>query len=73
MRGPRASLERDCKIHRLAIPVLKSTQNMVISPRSCVGASKKCRNSVMHVRSCCFAHKSFCVLDVIVAVDVVVS
>ena len=52
MRGTRASSERDSKIHRLAVPVLKSTQNGVISPRSCLGAATKCRNSVMHVQSC---------------------
>ena len=36
------SSERNSKIYRFAVPVLKSTQNWVISRRSCAGAAKKC-------------------------------
>ena len=35
-RVSRSSSERDSKIYRLAVPVLKATQNLVISSRSCV-------------------------------------
>ena len=34
--------EGESKIYRLAVSVLKSTQNLVISPRSCAGTAKKC-------------------------------
>ena len=60
-------------MYRLAVPVVKSTQNLVISRRSCAGtAKKKCPKNVMHVQSCCFAHKTYCVLDLSVAVAVTV-
>ena len=36
------SSERNSKIYRLAVPVLKSTQNLDISRRSCAGVAKKC-------------------------------
>ena len=36
------SSERNGKIYRLAVPVLKSTQHLVISCRSCEGTAKKC-------------------------------
>ena len=32
----------DGKIYRLAVPVFKSTQNLVMSRRSCAGTAKKC-------------------------------
>ena len=73
MRGPRPSSERESKIYRIAVPALKSTQNLVISRPSCAGTAKKCTKSVMHVQSCCFAHKTHLALDVSVAVVVVVS
>ena len=41
-RGPRPNSQRDGKVHRLAVPVLKSTQNLFISRRSCAGTAKKC-------------------------------
>ena len=40
-RGPHPSPERDSTIYRLAVPVLKSTQNLVISRRSCAGTANK--------------------------------
>ena len=46
---------RESKIYRLAVPVLKSTQNLMIS-RCSAGTAKKCTKSVMRVLSCCFAH-----------------
>ena len=70
---PRPSSERESKISHLAVPVLKSTQNLVISRRSWAGTAKKYTKSVMHVQSCCFAHKNYSVLDVPVALAVVVS
>ena len=73
MRGPRPSSERESKIYRIAVPALKSTQNLVISRPSCAETAKKCTKSVMHVQSCCFAHKTHLALDVSVAVAVVVS
>ena len=43
-RGERVEFrERESKIYRLAVPVLKSTQNLVISRRSCPGTAKKRR------------------------------
>ena len=42
-RGPRLSSGGDGRIiYRLAVPVLKSTKNLVISRRSCAGTAKKC-------------------------------
>ena len=38
----RVQRERESKIYRLAVSVLKSTPNLVISPRSCAGTAKKC-------------------------------
>ena len=35
------SCERDTKIYRLAVPVLKSTQNLVISRRSSAATAMK--------------------------------
>ena len=35
------SSERDTKIYRLAVPVLKSTQNLVILRRSCAATAMK--------------------------------
>lgn len=49
--------ERENKIYHLAVPILKSTQNSVISHRSWAGMAKKCTKSVMHIQSCWFAHK----------------
>ena len=43
-RGLRPSSGRDGKIYRLAVLVLKSTQNLVIARRSCAGTAKKCTN-----------------------------
>ena len=40
--GPRPISERESKIYRLAVPVLKSTQNLVISRCGCAGTAKKC-------------------------------
>ena len=31
------------------------------------------KKSVMHVQSCCFAHKTYCFFDVLVAVRVIGS
>ena len=42
MREPRQNSERHSKVYRLAVPVLKSTQNLVISRVSCAGRAKKC-------------------------------
>ena len=42
MRGPRPSSERESIIYRIAVPALKSTQNLVISRPSCAGTAKKC-------------------------------
>ena len=36
---------RDVKIYRLAVPVLKSTQNLVISRCSCARTEKKCKKA----------------------------
>ena len=36
---------RDSTIYRLAVPVLKSTQNLVISRCSCAGTEKKCKKA----------------------------
>ena len=41
-RRNRVRVQRESKIYRLAVSVLKSTQNLVISPRSCAGTAKKC-------------------------------
>ena len=41
-RGPCLSSGGDGRIYRLAVPVLKSTENLVISRRSCAGTAKKC-------------------------------
>ena len=57
-------------VFRLADPVLQSTQNLVISRRSCAEAAKKCTEKRAWCMSCCFAHKTYCVLDVAVAVVV---
>ena len=65
-REARTSSDRDGRIYHLAVPVLKSTQNSVILRRSCPGTAKKLYKN----RVCCFAHKTYCVLDVSVAVVV---
>ena len=67
-RGPHPSSGGDGRIYHLAVPVLKSTQNLVILRRSCPGTAKKLYKN----RVCCFAHKTYCVLDVSVAVSVAV-
>ena len=41
-RGTPSSSDREGRIYRLAVPVLKSTKNLVISRRSCKGTAKKC-------------------------------
>ena len=61
-RGPSPSSERESKIYHLAVPVLKSTPNLVISRRNWAETAKKCTKSVMHVQSCYFAHKNYFVL-----------
>ena len=38
----RPSSERDVRIYRLAVPVLKKTYNLVISSRRRAGTAKKC-------------------------------
>ena len=38
---PRPISDRESKIYRFAVPVLKSTQNLVMSSRSCAGTAKK--------------------------------
>ena len=43
-RGDRVRAERDSKSYRLAVPVLKSTQNLVISRCSFAGTAKKYTN-----------------------------
>ena len=68
-RGPHPSSGGDGRIYHLAVPVLKSTQNSVILRRSCPGTAKKLYKN----RVCCFAHKTYCVLDVSVAVAVAVA
>ena len=40
--GPRPISEKESKIYRLAVAVLKSAQNLVISRCSCGGMAKKC-------------------------------
>ena len=57
-------------MYRLAVPVLKSIQNLVISHRSCAAVVLK---GVMQMQNCCFAHKTYYGLDDPVAVAVVVS
>ena len=41
-RGGRVRVQTECKIHRLAVPVVKSTKNLVSSRRSCARTAKKC-------------------------------
>ena len=41
-RRNRVRVQRESKIYRLAVSVLKSTQNSVTSPRSCAGTAKEC-------------------------------
>ena len=55
-RGPRLSKGRDGKIYRLAIPVLKSTQNLVISRCSFAGTAKKCTKKRDARAELLFAH-----------------
>ena len=59
--------ERESKIHRLAVPVLKSIQNLVISHRCCAAVVLK---GVMRMQNCWFVNKPYCILDVPVAVVV---
>ena len=40
--GPHLSSGGDGRIYGLAVPVLKSPKNLVISRRSCAGTAKKC-------------------------------
>ena len=51
--------ERESKIHRLAVPVLKSIQNLVISHRCCAAVVLK---GVMHMQNCWFVDKPYCIL-----------
>ena len=64
------SSEIDGKIYRLAVPILKSTQNLVISGCCFAETAKKCTKKVMHVQSCCFSHKTYCLLDIPIAIAV---
>ena len=40
--GPRPISEKESKIYRLVVHVLKSAQSLVISRSSCAGMTKKC-------------------------------
>jgi len=51
-RGPRPSSDRDGRIYRLAVPVLKKTKNLSFHVVVVHGQQKR----VMHVQSCCFVH-----------------
>ena len=41
-RGGRVRVQTECKIHRLAVPVVKSTKTLVSSRCSCARTAKKC-------------------------------
>ena len=56
--GPRPISDRESKTYRLAVPVLKSTQNLVISRCSCAWTAKKCTKK----RDAC-AELLFCSLN----------
>ena len=56
-RGDRVRVYREKVkyIALIAVPVLKQTQNLVISRCGCAGTAKNVQKSMMHVQSC-FAH-----------------
>ena len=62
-RGVCVRDQRGIVVYHLAFPVLKSTNNLVISSRrSCAGTGKKCtkkRDAIVLIW--CFAHKIYCV------------
>ena len=69
---PRPSSDRDGRINRLAVPVLKQTYNLVISRHSCAGAAKKCTKKRDARAELLFCSKPNAFFDVPVAVAVAV-
>ena len=72
-RELRPSSERE-RAKFIAMPFSFSSQLKIWSFHFVVvqRRQRKLQKSVMHVQSCCFAHKRYCVLDVPIAVAVVV-
>ena len=71
-RGPHPSSDRDGRIYRLAVPVLKNLFGRFTS-QSCRDSKEMYKKSVIHVQSCCFAYLNRSFFDVAVALTVVVS